>query len=100
MWEFSLDSYWIKLPELPLERQLIKLLQYLPFSTLFFTETGTKTNYMWSILSPELVEWIKKDLNWVVIPVIQEYYYQESRINWFDSKKLQWVTPKVLKKEE
>lgn len=91
--EFSLDDYWIKLPKLP-QQQTRQLLQWLPFSELFFTE---RTIHMRARLTPDLVRWIKNDLEWTVIPIIPNHYPSNIKREWFNPKILKWKSPFILR---
>ncbi|MFX0210017.1 MAG: hypothetical protein ACFFDT_28815, partial [Candidatus Hodarchaeota archaeon] len=92
--EYSLNTYWIKLPKIPLE-QLSRLLAWLPFSQLFFTEMDI---HMWTYLTPNLAHWLRTDLKWVVRPIVLNHYRQNLTIDWFNPETLKWRTPFVLKK--
>ena len=94
--EFSLDLYCIVLPKTP-GFQLEHFLNLLPYSDLYFAEESI---YIWGRLTPKLVQWIEKDLQWAVIPVLREKSPLNLIFNHFDQKKLQWKTPQFLRAKD
>jgi hypothetical protein len=94
--EFSLDRYWVEIPDIPIF-QLNKFLVILPFAQIYSNEKGY---YLWTALTPELAHMIKKDLNWVVSPITRAYFTSFYSEKWFDSKIQQWRTPLVLEKRK
>ncbi|MFX0210932.1 MAG: hypothetical protein ACFFDT_33445 [Candidatus Hodarchaeota archaeon] len=92
MYEFSPETYWIIMPPISL-KQLSYLLQWLPYSELYFTE---KYTHMRTTLTPKLVDWMKNDLNWTILPILREYYPNHRTLDWYDPDKLHWATPAIL----
>jgi hypothetical protein len=94
--EYSLDTYWVRIPKKPIE-QLFRLLEKLPFSQIFFTESNI---YMWTYLTPKMAHRISTGLEWTVIPVIPSNIPKKPDISWFNKETLDWNTPHVIKKEK
>lgn len=91
--EFSLDEYWIRTPLVPL-KQLSRLLDWLPYSLIYFTETNI---FIQTVLDPNLVQMLKNDLKWVVIPIIEEHTSLNPKLTWFEPKRKRWKCPEILK---
>ncbi len=91
--EFSLDRYWIKIPKIPLD-QLSRLLGFLPSCLLYITETNI---HMETVLTPELAQKIRNDLEWTVMPIILDHPPQKPVLNWYDPELQRWKPPLVLK---
>ena len=87
--EFSLDTYWLKIPRIPIE-QLSRLLEILPFSHLFLAETQI---YIWTYLSPILARWMSQDLEWTILQVEPYHKPKKLDLNWFNSETLEWKSP-------
>jgi hypothetical protein len=90
--EFSLSRYWIEIPKIPFF-QLIRLLTYLPFSQVYFTENGI---YLWTILTLKLVNRIRKGLKWKVIPITDAHFRHPFSNEWFNCTRLGWKNPAIL----
>ncbi|MFX1514740.1 MAG: hypothetical protein ACFFC6_00380 [Promethearchaeota archaeon] len=99
VYEFSLDNYWIKVPKIPLD-QLSRLLAWIPFCRLYFSENNI---FIWSYLTREFAHWLRtdlEDLEWTVIPIIENHRPQNFNFDWYDSDIQQWKTPHILKNEK
>ncbi len=90
---FSPDQYWIKLPLIPLN-QLLRLLEWLPYTHIYFTKTNI---HIWAYLTSKISEWLRTDLKWEVMPIILNHIPLTLKISWFDENSLQWKTPHILK---
>jgi hypothetical protein len=90
--EYSLDHYWIILPEEISITQLSGILELLPICRIIYTNSK---QYLWVLLKPRLVEWIKRDLEWDIIP-INPFYYPNKSVCWFDFKTHQWKIPEDI----
>ena len=90
--DFSLDEYWIKAPLMPL-KQLARLLDWLPYSLIDYTDANI---YIQTVLDSKIVNMLKNDLNWVIIPIIEEHTSINPELNWYDLKKERWISPKIL----
>lgn len=95
VYALSLDLYCIILPKIP-SFQLQRFLDLIPYSEIYFSENST---YIRARLTPKLVNWIKNDLKWKVISLIREHDRDDLNFDQFNSKELQWKTPKVLSAE-
>jgi hypothetical protein len=93
VYEYSLDSYWVKLPK-SFFKNLIHLMKITPVSNV---NIGEENIYIWAHLTPQMVEWLKKDLKFKVYPIVRYFSPCSPDINWFNQKKLLWKTPSVLK---
>ncbi|MFX1505506.1 MAG: hypothetical protein ACFFDC_05255 [Promethearchaeota archaeon] len=93
IYEFSLDTYWIKTPKMSLD-QLSRLLAWIPFCRLYFTENNI---FIWSYLTSEFAQWLSTDLEWTVMPIIENHNPQRFKIDWYTDKEQQWKTPLILK---
>jgi hypothetical protein len=93
IYEFSLDTYWIKAPKMPLD-QLSRLLAWIPFCRLYFTENNI---FIWSYLTSEFAQWLSADLGWTVMQIIENHNPQSFKIDWYTDQKQQWNTPFVLR---
>ncbi len=89
---FSLNRYWIKIPQMPLKR-LNLFLSYLPDCNLFLSDNHI---YLLTRLTEKSVLRIERDLQWEVLPSIQINYLLSRMLNWFDLEISQWKSPKVL----
>ena len=96
IYEYSLDNYWIKAPKMPLD-QLSRLLALIPFSRLYFTENDV---FIWAYLTRKFAQWLKKDLEWTVMPIIENHRPQNFNFDWYANDIQQWKTPHVLKGEK
>lgn len=92
-YDWSLNAFWIELPLIPLS-QLIRLLQWLPFTELF---TNERNFCIYTRLPPSWAKRIKNDLDWLILPVMRYHYPKKLRYKWFDEETLQWKIPSVLK---
>ncbi|MFX1514757.1 MAG: hypothetical protein ACFFC6_00465 [Promethearchaeota archaeon] len=92
VYEFSLDLYGINLPKIPFI-QLQQFLILIPFSQIYFTE---KLIHIRARVTPKLVRWIERDLEWTIFPIIRKQYRLDLEFNWFDSELLQWRTPGII----
>lgn len=90
--EFSLDNYWITLPKMPLD-QLSRLLAWLPSSYLYLTETNI---HIWTFLTSKLAQWLRTDLEWSVMPIVENHNPKNLVFDWYDLKTQQWKAPLVL----
>ncbi|MFW9903165.1 MAG: hypothetical protein ACFFFH_02450 [Candidatus Thorarchaeota archaeon] len=95
IYEFSLDIYWIKTPKVLLN-QLSRLLAWIPYSRLYFTE---KNIFIWAYLTSEFAHWLSTDLEWTVIPIIENHNPHRIKVDWYISEEQQWKTPHILKRE-
>jgi hypothetical protein len=93
IYEFSLDTYWIKTPKMPLD-QLSRLLAWIPFCRLYFTENNI---FIWSYLTSEFAQWLSTDLEWTVMPIIENHNPQRFKIDWYTDKVQQWKAPFIFK---
>ncbi|MHA2247348.1 MAG: hypothetical protein ACXADY_20545 [Candidatus Hodarchaeales archaeon] len=87
---FSLDLYWIILPN---NNQLSWLLRELPYSHLFYTKEET---HIWSLLTSDLAEKLQTDLNWTVLPIITIGEGCKRTIEFFNQETLKWKNPIIL----
>lgn len=94
LFEFSLDQYWINLPLIPFN-QLSRLLKWLPYTRLSFTETGI---HIWSFLTSEITDFLNTKLDWIVRPIIHYHDPMGLNFKWFNPKGLHWLLPKILEK--
>ncbi|MFW9903171.1 MAG: hypothetical protein ACFFFH_02480 [Candidatus Thorarchaeota archaeon] len=92
VYEFSLDLYCIKLPNIPLF-QLNYFLELIPFCDIYFTENNI---FLWTRLKPKLVRWVKKEFNWPIIPIRRIIPYKKPEFSHFDPVNQQWITPELL----
>ena len=90
--EFSLDYYWIKLPNMPFD-QLSRLLAWLPYAYLCFTENNI---HIWSFLIPKLAEWFRTDLEWTVMQIVRKHPPQMLNFDWYSPEARQWRAPLIL----
>ena len=51
---------------------------------------------MYLALTPDLAQKIETDLEWQVLPVIQEFSFQKYDAKWFDFSTQKWKTPIIL----
>lgn len=93
---FSLDSYWIQIPNNIHENNLQILLGYLPSAHIITTE---KNKYLWAPLTPEIVHWFVSDLKWTVQPVNLNYRKTLFELNWYNPQTLNWRIPHLLKSD-
>ena len=91
--DFSLDSYWIQIPQNVEFTDLQILLSYLPVTNIYNTET---TNYLMTVLTPDLVQWLVQDLEWSVQSIRTEYRGKTPERNWYDLQALEWRKPHLL----
>jgi hypothetical protein len=91
-YEWALDAYWVKIPQIT-ENQLNHLLQWLPFSELYYTHQEIQMRVR---IPNDWVQRIKEDLNWVIMPIIRPHYPMNLRYNYYDDNTLQWLIPSVL----
>lgn len=90
--EFSMDLYNITIPKLS-SSKLNSLLQLLPYSEIIETQKDIK---IWTRIPKILEEWMNIKLEWEVISIIQTHFAGNLNYNWYNKKKLQWNTPKIL----
>ena len=91
--DFSLDRYWVQLPQ-DLEFNDLKiLLSYLPVVNVFNTET---TNFLIPILTPDLTQWLVQDLEWSVQSIRTKYRGRPAERNWYNFQATEWRTPQLL----
>jgi len=93
MRDFSLDEYWIKIPDDIDEDNLLNFIGYLPDSHIISTNIH---KYLWTRLTSKIVRWIKKDLKWPTIPIIEQYGGKLTQHKWYDYERQEWRTPKIL----
>ena len=67
IYEFSIDEYWLQLPELS-ENQLKKLLSVIPYCEIYNIE---KSILIWTRLMGYQVDWIRNELKWDVLPILR-----------------------------
>ncbi|MFX0206968.1 MAG: hypothetical protein ACFFDT_13355 [Candidatus Hodarchaeota archaeon] len=89
VFEFSLDAYWIKIPQL----SKIQLKTFL--NTLLYCEYYLTDSYImvWTRLTPQLKQWIKEDLMWEIYQIIETHLPQGLKYEWFDDNNLTWLSP-------
>ena len=92
VFDFSLDSYWLNLPKIEINK-LIPLLQALPFTMVYLSEDSTS---IFTYITPEIAQSIKKHSKWGVYAIKRYYVHQETKFDWFDEKKRDWITPRIL----
>ncbi|MFX0172859.1 MAG: hypothetical protein ACFE9L_13160 [Candidatus Hodarchaeota archaeon] len=93
IYDFSLDFYLITLPLMQL-KQLAHVLTWLPYGHFIFTETNI---YIWAFLTPEIVQWMRTDLEWSVLAVSSHLYSKQLDLSWFNEDTNQWRAPLVLR---
>lgn len=91
--EWGLDAFWIKIPLIPL-KQLVRLLQWLPFTGLFRSEHYI---YFFARLTANWIKWIKDNFKWSILPLIQARFPLQLQYEWYDEEILQWKLPLVLR---
>jgi hypothetical protein len=92
VYDFSIEYYWLILPKTNIN-QIIPLLRILPFTMVHLSENNT---FIWTYLSPEIAQWIKKYSNWEMYEVKRYISQQKAQFNWFNEEKLEWITPYIL----
>lgn len=93
--EYSLDYFLVKIPTMPFH-QLSRLLNWLPMSSIFFTETSI---YIRTYLTPDLVKWIKDVVQWPIMAINLHFPFKKRNFNqMFDEKGCEWKVPIILKK--
>ncbi|MHA2247726.1 MAG: hypothetical protein ACXADY_22450 [Candidatus Hodarchaeales archaeon] len=90
---FSPDTYLITLNSSVPLYQLDRLLFWLPFSHVYYTETSTK---ILTILTPEIVKWLEANFNWDIHQVALARPFHKPHSEWFNPKTLEWKTPSCL----
>jgi hypothetical protein len=93
VYEFSLDLYEIITPNMPVF-QLKRFLNLLPFSEVYFTENSI---HIRARIPSKLADWIENDLNWTIFSIMREHNPLNLELSWFDTNKLQWKTPLILR---
>ncbi|MFX0125517.1 MAG: hypothetical protein ACFFAE_17985 [Candidatus Hodarchaeota archaeon] len=94
--DFSLDGYWIQVPDGMSQESLFILLDYLPSANIFHTEQST---HIWTRLTPDLFQWMIKNITWKVDPVS---IYSQGIIpqkEWFNFIEGKWITPRIFLKK-
>ncbi len=89
VYEFALDSYWIKIPQIP-QIQLKTFLNTLPYCEYYITDSSI---LVWTRLNPQLREWIKNDLLWEIYQILPTHPPQGLKYKWFDENNLMWIPP-------
>ncbi|MFX1514765.1 MAG: hypothetical protein ACFFC6_00505 [Promethearchaeota archaeon] len=92
VYEFALDAYWIKIPQIP-QIQLKKFLNILPYCEYYLTDSSI---LVWTRLTPQLRQWIEKDLLWEIYQLLPTHPPQELKEEWFDDNNLMWIPPEFL----
>jgi len=67
IYEFSIDTYWLQLPELS-ENQLKNLLSAIPYCEIYSID---KSILIWTRLMEYQVDWIRKELKWDIFPILR-----------------------------
>ena len=91
---YSVSEYFIKLPKIPLDK-LAPFLKVIPYRETYFLE---QTIYIRTLLPVEIVSLIKNDLKWTIHQVSRTHPIPDLNFSWFDSRRLQWIRPKVLQR--
>jgi hypothetical protein len=94
--DFSLNSFWIEVPQNVKMKTLMVLLSILPTATIYTTETDSFQ--IWTVLTPKIYQWISRGLEWKVHSVRYSYWGKNLDITWFDPKSLEWKVPSLLKR--
>ncbi|MHA2238353.1 MAG: hypothetical protein ACXAB2_08315 [Candidatus Hodarchaeales archaeon] len=67
IYEYSLDSYWLILPELS-ENQLKNLLSMIPYCEIYNIDDSI---LIWTRLMDYQVDWIQNELKWEIFPILR-----------------------------
>ncbi len=90
--DYSLNIYVVKVPAVPLAK-LEHFLSVIPYAEIYF---APDSYYLWTVLPPTIISWIKNTLKWSIIPVQRIHVRQELTSEWFDTKSLLWTRPEIL----
>lgn len=93
IYNYSMNEYCIKLPKIPLKK-LDHFLNIISYGETYFSDHYT---YIWTRLPVDLISMIKNDLKWAILPISRIHPLSDLDFNWFDSTRLEWKIPKVLK---
>ncbi len=91
VYEYSLDSYWITLPRIPLF-QLKGFLNIIPYSECYTTKSSI---HIWTRMSSKLIKWVKDDLKWKIYPILDTHAPYGPKLEWFDENLLTWIQPDI-----
>ncbi len=92
IYEFSLDSYWIKLPRIP-KLQLKTFLNTIPYCEYYITDSSIQ---IWTRLNSQLIQWIKDELKWKLYPILPTHPPHGMEFEWFDQNNLMWIQPNLF----
>jgi hypothetical protein len=85
LYEFTMDQHFVIISKH--SENLEFLLELLPFSSIYFTE---KDIILVTNLPSNLMNWLKKELNWDIFTVIRTHNPQSLNCELFDKKSLNW----------
>jgi hypothetical protein len=93
--DFTTDQFCIQVPAtIPFEK-LRFLLSYLPKANIFTTEDQTR--YIWTFLTPEIIEFLVQDIELNVYKSIPLHWGRNIETLWFDPQTSEWKIPHVIK---
>jgi len=90
--DYSTNMYFVKASNLPLSK-IEQFLNVIPYAEVYFS---SKDLFLWTVLKPKKVKWIKNSLRFTIIPIKRIHVIKDLDFQWFDMKTLQWFTPKLL----
>ena len=90
--EFSLDLYWIEIPQNSI-KTIQTFLHWLPMASVI---SSKNSQVLITQLTPIIFNWIKKKLGWNIFS-IQPIFRSKAMIdNFYNYQDLQWMTPDLL----
>ncbi|MFX0050266.1 MAG: hypothetical protein ACFE8U_03140, partial [Candidatus Hermodarchaeota archaeon] len=93
--DFSTDQYCILVPATIPFKKLGFLLSYLPNANISTTED--KTRYIWTSLTPEIKQFLVRDIELNVYKCTALHWSRNIETVWFDPQTSEWKIPHVLK---
>ncbi|MHA1979325.1 MAG: hypothetical protein ACW98I_20660 [Candidatus Hodarchaeales archaeon] len=95
IYNYSVRRFCIKTPKIDPEK-VIPLLDFLPYAEIY---QSRQEMYIWTRLRDDLVSWITNKLKWTILPVVRINPIPDLNFEWFDTRRMQWFTPKVLRSQ-
>ncbi len=90
--EFSLDMFWMEIPQNS-SRTTLTFLHWLPMSSVISTEDKC---VLITQLTPNIFNWVKKKLGWNIFPIQPIFRSKVMIDNFYNYQDLQWMTPQLL----
>jgi len=90
--DYSTTTYFLEVTNIPISK-LKRFLNIIPFAEVYFSSIGS---FIWAVLSPKMVTWIKTSLGINVIPIQRCHVFKDLKFEWFNIGNNEWRTPNLL----